>query len=153
MRNRTRRQGRKEELRELVENTIDRNVSSGISAPLMRELYMRFYSIGLQALKMRDKELEEEACRAYTDFILSNDSWSADEIAEAVLAFFDSVVGAVAGGNAKFDVGAFKAFIDEHYHEDIHLELLAGKYKISPQYMSRLLKRELGVGAIGQKHA
>ncbi|RED56446.1 helix-turn-helix domain-containing protein [Cohnella phaseoli] len=138
--------GRKEELRELVENTIDRNVSSGISAPLMRELYMRFYSIGLQALKMRDKELEEEAGRAYTDFILSNDSWSADEIAEAVLAFFDSVVGAVAGGNAKFDVGAFKAFIDEHYHEDIHLELLAGKYKTSPQYMSRLLKRELGVG-------
>lgn len=107
---------------------------------------MRFYSIGLQVLKMRDKELEEEAGRAYTDFILSNDSLSADEIAEAVLAFFDSVATTVAGGNAKFDVGAFKAFIDEHYHEDIHLELLAGKYKTSPQYMSRLLKRELGVG-------
>nr|WP_301287978.1 AraC family transcriptional regulator [Paenibacillus sp. MSJ-34] len=46
----------------------------------------------------------------------------------------------------KFDVTAFKKFIDEHYSEDIHLEYLAQKYNTSAKYMSRLLKNELGIG-------
>jgi len=138
--------GKKEELRELLRRTIERNVSAGTSAPLMRELYMRFYMIGLQALKQRDKEPDEETGKTFTGFILSNGSPSADEITESIFAYFEKVAEACGDGGSKFDVGAFKAFIDEHYAEDIHLELLARKYNTSPQYMSRLLKRELGIG-------
>ncbi|WP_182298555.1 helix-turn-helix domain-containing protein [Cohnella cholangitidis] len=138
--------GKKEQLRGLLKQIIDHNVSAGMTAPLLRELYMRFYMIGLQVLKQRDKELDEEVGKSYTGFILSNDSPSVDEITESIFSYFENVANVCGEANDKFDVGSFKAYIDQHFHEDIHLELLAQKYNTSSQYMSRLLKRELGVG-------
>lgn len=43
------------------------------------------------------------------------------------------------------DVGAIREYINTHFHEDIFLEKLADKYVTSPSYLSRLLKRNLGV--------
>ena len=106
---------------------------------------MRFYMIGLQVLKQRDKDLDEETSNLYTSFILSNESLSVDQITESIFSYFDTV-SSLSSETLKFDVGSFKAFIDGHYYEDIHLEMLAQKYNTSAQYMSRLLKRELGMG-------
>lgn len=138
--------GKKEELHGLLKQIIGHNLSAGITAPLLRELYMRFYMIGLQVLKQRDRELDGEIGKSYTGFILSNESPSVDEITESIFAYFENVATVCGESQDKFDVGSFKAFISQHYHEDIHLEMLAEKYNTSAQYMSRLLKRELGVG-------
>ncbi|MFD3260382.1 helix-turn-helix domain-containing protein [Paenibacillus lentus] len=136
---------KKEEMHALLKEILDHNLSARISPSLLKELYMRFYMIGLQVLKQRDKELDEETGKLYTSFILSNESLSVDQITESIFSYFDHI-STLCGETSKFDVGSFKAFIDEHYYEDIHLEMLAQKYNTSAQYMSRLLKRELSMG-------
>ncbi|KOR82581.1 hypothetical protein AM231_19950 [Paenibacillus solani] len=136
---------KKEEMHDLLKKIIDQNLAARISPSLLKELYMRFYMIGLQVLKQRDKDLDEETSNLYTSFILSNESLSVDQITESIFSYFDTV-SSLSSETLKFDVGSFKAFIDGHYYEDIHLEMLAQKYNTSAQYMSRLLKRELGMG-------
>ncbi|WP_256760610.1 helix-turn-helix domain-containing protein [Cohnella sp. WQ 127256] len=138
--------GKKEELHNLLKQIINYNLQAGITASLLRELYMRFYMIGLQVLKQRDKELDEGVGNLYTGFILSDQSISVDEITESIFSYFENIIIICNETNVKFDVSSFRTFIDEHYQEDIHLELLAQKYNTSAQYMSRMLKRELGVG-------
>jgi len=136
---------KKEELHELLKTIIADNLSAHISPSLLKELYMRFYMIGLQVLKQRDKDLDEAHGNQYTGFILSNESYSVNQITESIFSYFENIL-ALCSETPKFDISSFKAFIDEHYNKDIHLEMLAEKYNTSAQYMSRLLKKELGVG-------
>lgn len=44
-----------------------------------------------------------------------------------------------------FDLSEIKAYVDEHFCEDLYLELLADRFRTTPKYMSRLLKQALGV--------
>jgi two-component system response regulator YesN len=54
------------------------------------------------------------------------------------------------GRNSKFTpvVRVAKEYIDNHYNEDISLERVADEIPVSPTYLSRLLKQEIGVSFI-----
>lgn len=138
--------GKQEDVYELLKRVIDANIGQGIPDSMIRELYMHFYIVGLQVLKQKDRSLDDSVSKEYVSFIMSGESLSVDEITQYIFSFFENIMFACSNAEKKFDVTAFKKFIDEHYAEDIHLEYLAQKYNTSAKYMSRLLKNELGIG-------
>lgn len=45
-----------------------------------------------------------------------------------------------------FDVGEIKAYIDEHYFEDIKISMFTEKYFLSREYLMKLFKQQYGFG-------
>ncbi|BCG57053.1 helix-turn-helix domain-containing protein [Paenibacillus sp. URB8-2] len=135
---------KREELFELLEKVIRNHVSMGLSDFTIKELYMHLFVIGSQVLKHKDKTLPEATYREYIRIILSEHPLSVDGMTEFIYGYFNKIMDTIEPKADKLESLAFKPFIDANYPEDIHLELLADKFHTTPNYMSRLLKKELG---------
>jgi two-component system response regulator YesN len=48
--------------------------------------------------------------------------------------------------NRPFEVGDIKAYIDDHYYEDIKISMFTEKYYLSREYLMRLFKQQFGFG-------
>lgn len=135
---------KREELFELLDKVVRTHASVGLSGLAVKELCMHLFIIGSQVLKQKDKTLPEAAYREYMRVILSEHPVSLASMTEFITDYFNQIMNTLEPHTGRLDSLAFKPYIDANYHEDIHLEALADKFHTTPNYMSRLLKKELG---------
>lgn len=135
------------ELYGLLREIIERAVRAGLSDISARELYLNLYMAGAQALKQGDLMLPDPTYRDSMRTLVLDRVPGADDIEESITGFYEQIMGMIGVGARQVPQApaSFKAYIDEHYREDIHLEYLAEKFNTSANYMSRLIKKELGV--------
>lgn len=132
------------ELLEMLKIIIHSHVAVGLNDFSIKELHMHLFVIGSQVLKHKDKTLPEATYREYIRIILSEHSISVDSMSEFILGYFNKIMDTIELQEDKLESLTFKPFIDANYQEDLHLEFLADKFHTSANYMSRLLKNELG---------
>ncbi|MCY9662289.1 helix-turn-helix domain-containing protein [Paenibacillus chondroitinus] len=136
---------KQEDLQQLLKTIINANMNSAMTDMSSRQLYMHLYLIGTQALKQLDTTMDESIFKNYSEFVMSISTHSIGDMADFIVSFYDSVLEACTPVQPGFDIKLFKQYIDDYYHEDISLDMLADKYNTSPKYMSKLLKKELGM--------
>ncbi|WP_237391606.1 helix-turn-helix domain-containing protein [Paenibacillus dendrobii] len=136
--------GKREELMEQLKQLIKANIDQSISGTSMKQLLIHLYLIGIQVLKQKNISFEQLAPFETSEFLLSADSGSVEEISGFLFGFFDRVLALSNPSPDTFNIQRFRAYLDTHYAEEITLDILADKYNTSPKYMSRLLKNELG---------
>ncbi|MEK3687050.1 helix-turn-helix domain-containing protein [Paenibacillus sp. FSL R10-2736] len=135
---------KKEELFVLLGTVLNDKAHGGISDIGLKEHLLQLFVIGSQVLKHKDAALSEVVYRDYIRVILSDAALSMDGAAEFIARFFTAIMDTLNPEADRQEYLVFKEYIDTHYQEDIHLELLAGKFHTTSNYMSRLLKKELG---------
>lgn len=137
--------GKGDEFREQLDGIIAANTDRYITGTNMKQLFVNLYLIGIQALKSKNIAEEHEEELDLTKFLLSADVGSTGEMTEHLYRFFDRVLELCESPPADaFNIKLFRAYLDNHYAEEITLDILADKYNTTPKYMSRLLKKELG---------
>ncbi|TFE24645.1 response regulator transcription factor [Cohnella luojiensis] len=63
-----------------------------------------------------------------------------------VLEYYADEIRKSQSANRQFDVGDIKAYIDNHYYEDIKISMFTEKYYLSREYLMRLFKQHYGFG-------
>ncbi|CAH1208670.1 HTH-type transcriptional activator RhaS [Paenibacillus auburnensis] len=135
---------KKDELSGLLETVVLPHLSGGLNEIGLKELYLQIFVIGSEVLKHKDTTLPDGAYREYFHRILSDNPLSVDGTMEFLTEFLEAIMEAVNPETDGPQSVIFKQFIDMHYQEEIHLDLLADKFHTTSNYMSRLLKKELG---------
>ncbi|WP_310831934.1 helix-turn-helix domain-containing protein [Paenibacillus pedocola] len=135
---------KKDELSGLLETVVLRHLSGGLNEIGLKELYLQIFVIGSEVLKHKDTTLSDGAYREYFHRILSDNPLSVEGTMGFLTEFLEAIMEAVNPEADGPESVLFKQFIDMHYQEDIHLDLLADKFHSTSNYMSRLLKKELG---------
>ncbi|MFE5319419.1 helix-turn-helix domain-containing protein [Paenibacillus sp. NPDC056579] len=134
---------KREELFEELRTIIQNHISVGFHDVTIKELYMHLFVIGSQVLKHKDATLPEATYREYIRMIVSEHTVSIDGLSEFITGYYDKIMDTLQPKD-QLESLVFKPYIDTHYHEDMCLEGLAEKFHTTPNYMSRLLKKELG---------
>ncbi|REK76353.1 helix-turn-helix domain-containing protein [Paenibacillus paeoniae] len=137
--------GKREEFRGQLDSVIVANTDRYMTGTNIKQLFVHLYLIGIQTLKSKNIAEEHEDELDMTQFLLSADVGSTGEMTEHLYRFFDRVLELCESPPSDtFNIKLFRAYLDNHYAEEITLDILADKYNTTPKYMSRLLKKELG---------
>ncbi|WP_379334909.1 helix-turn-helix domain-containing protein [Paenibacillus sp. GCM10027626] len=136
--------GYKDKVNELLDQIIEKNIAKNISDTSTKELFLQLYLIGVHVMNRKGLSAEEIMGNRYIPFSDCYSQRSQKELAEYVAVFFEQII-MHKGKDKRADIAQLKAFIDNHYHEDIYLEQLADLNSVTPAYLSRLLKESLGM--------
>lgn len=137
--------GKREEFMQQLERVIRANAERCITGTHMKQLFIHLYLIGIQTLKNKNMAEEHAEQLDLSHFLISADVRSIEEIAEQLQQFFDHVLTLCDSPADAFNIKLFRAYLDNHFADEITLDILADKYNTTPKYMSRLLKKELGI--------
>jgi len=139
-------QGNKESAMMMTREIILLNKEMHLSEEATKDLYIHLYEIGDMVLRRYEENgqvLLEEKYVSLSSFI---NNLSNLERSDYIHLFYERLCGiqSLVQGFA-FNMEDIKKYVDEHFCEDIYLELLAEVFHTSPKYMSRLLKQALGI--------
>ena len=135
------------ELTTLIKNIISRNVKNSISENDLKDLYLNLYSIGIKVVNIKKVAPSFLMNDNYIDIIRYVNTISINELANYIKKFFKAICIYNLQGNNTCDINLkeLKKYIDNNYTRDIYLDYLAEKYNVDVKYMSKLLKKVLGI--------
>lgn len=137
--------GKRESLFALLQEIIEKSRLQHLTGDALQRLLMRLYSIATKALRQKERTLDKSVYEKFAAFTLSMGDKSPEDIAEFLRGFFSDVIDCYQNTPLTLSSKLFKSYLDENYHQDLSLDFLAQKYNTSAQYISRLLKKELGM--------
>ncbi|WP_239615945.1 response regulator transcription factor [Cohnella mopanensis] len=100
-------------------------------------------------LKVAPERLPISGQNSLRDIGIGADFANFDQYEKLLLRLLDYYGNEIRGSltaNRPFDVGDIKAYIDNHYFEDIKISLFTEKYYLSREYLMKLFKLQFGVG-------
>ncbi|MDY3619361.1 response regulator transcription factor [Agathobaculum sp.] len=106
-------------------------------------VYIHQFCISLLFLPDTEGYLSENSLPALKKLI---ESGAPETLEQNMLSFVEQMLDRTGGDTADADglIHTVKAYIAQHYAEDLSLENLAGQVYLSPSYLSKLFKREVG---------
>ncbi|MCQ5128362.1 response regulator [Butyricicoccus faecihominis] len=106
-------------------------------------VYIHQFCISLLFLPDTEGYLSESSLPALKKLI---DGGSPEALEQNMLSFVQQMLDLTGGDTADADglIRSVKAYIAQHYAEELSLESLAGQVYLSPSYLSKLFKREVG---------
>lgn len=129
----------------LCEELLNSEHLAKLSVPGLQKLFMQLYFIAVKALKEKGKTCDQSVYEQFATFSAQMDTKSLKAIRDFLYDFFYDVIDRYQATPMALTSELFKSYIDENYFKDLSLEYLAQKYNTSAQYISRLLKKELGM--------
>ncbi|WP_138753908.1 response regulator [Paenibacillus sinopodophylli] len=100
-------------------------------------------------LGVKQSELPLGGIQALRDLGIVSDFASMDQFEQLfydILDYFSGQIRKSLMTNQPFEVGDIKAYIDNHYFEEIKISMFAEKYFLSREYLMKLFKQQFGFG-------
>jgi len=69
-----------------------------------------------------------------------------EQLLERTLEFYGDQIRQAMASNRPFNIEDIKAYIDQHYFEDIKISMFTDKYYLSREYLMKLFKQQFGFG-------
>lgn len=69
-----------------------------------------------------------------------------EQLLQCILDYYSGLIRKSQTANQPFDIGDIKAYIDNHYFEDIKISMFADKYFLSREYLMKLFKQQFSFG-------
>lgn len=106
-------------------------------------VYIHQFCISLLFLPGTEGYLSEDSLPALKKLI---ESGAPEMLEQNMLSFVEQMLDRTGGDAADADglIRTVKSYVAQHYAEDLSLESLAGQVYLSPSYLSKLFKREVG---------
>lgn len=128
----------------LVAEIVGRNPSGSISERSLKELCMRIYFTVHRVLKSRNLAEEELLGERYMNIMDGFYSLTSSQMLDYVRALIEKL-GKDSASDRNYSAEYIKKHIENHYMEDIYLDKLADALNTSPSYLSRVIKKDLGL--------
>ena len=125
---------------------LEDNTAADTSAQALKDLYTHLYELGDTMLRRKGKSSYELMKDQYVSLSVFIHNLNNLQRSEYISAFYKILCEyQETESDTTFDLSAIKAYVDEHYCEEIYLESMAEHFRTTPKYMSLLLKQALGV--------
>lgn len=121
-----------------AEKRLDAGALSKIRQELLQIVYVYLYSCQIQATRLFANEAAETLERRATDSVMDMMRWQIYLITQTI----DSVAQIRQSDSV---VSRAKAFIHDHYRENISRTEIAASMYLAPEYMAKLFKKETGI--------
>lgn len=121
-----------------AEKKLDAAALSKIRQELLQIVYVYLYSCQIQATRLFANEAAETLERRATDSVMDMMRWQIYLITQTI----DSVAQIRQSDSV---VNRAKAFIHDHYRENISRTEIAASMYLAPEYMAKLFKKETGI--------
>ena len=121
-----------------AEKRLDAAALSKIRQELLQIVYVYLYSCQIQATRLFANEAAETLERRATDSVMDMMRWQIYLITQTI----DSVAQIRQSDSV---VNRAKAFIHDHYRENISRTEIAASMYLAPEYMAKLFKKETGI--------
>lgn len=121
-----------------AEKKLDAAALSKIRQELLQIVYVYLYSCQIQATRLFANEAAETLERRATDSVMDMMRWQIYLITQTI----DSVTQIRQSDSV---VNRAKAFIHDHYRENISRTEIAASMYLAPEYMAKLFKKETGI--------
>ena len=135
------------EAKEYITKIVMTNIEKGISDDGLRLLYNQFYNAVIKVLAAKEisvKSLMEE------EWINPADDKSVDNehFIDYVYVVLKKACEYVPEKNTGVDIEGMKKYIDTHFSEDIYLDKISELLGVSPKYLSRIVKEQIGINFV-----
>ena len=137
--------GKKEEAAQLLDEIIAHYTRQGLSSYDASNMAMQIYFIGTEALFQHELTVDEQATLSFSDFVANLQSKSPDVISTYLHGFIEQIAARCANLTPPLKLQTFSTYLKENFDKDISMDSLADRYHASPQYISRLIKKEVGM--------
>lgn len=137
--------GKKEDARRWLETVFDHCIQGGFSGTRIFNMVMQLYFAGTKALSRHGLTMDSQLNQSFSEFVAGLQNKSLDVIRIYLCSFFSQVADRCASVDVPLNMKLFSSYLDENYNKDLSLDMLAEKYNTSAQYISRLIKKEVGM--------
>lgn len=137
--------GKKEEAGQLLDEIVAQYAKKGLSTYDASNIAMQIYFIGTKALFQHELTMDEQTTRAFSDFVANLQSKSPDIISTYLHGFLEQIAARCTNLTPPLKLQTFSTYLKENFDKDISMDSLADRYHASPQYISRLIKKEVGM--------
>ena len=137
--------GYADETMKLVSEIIRTNIQSGVSDATLKELYRHILNTLTRVMDMKNIEYSTDNDHSPIDFIVKLLEKESDEIYKYIMNCINQISAQTKKYNTKLDFSKIIRYIDEHYAEDLSLDIIALHFGTSSKYLSRKLKQHLGM--------
>lgn len=100
-------------------------------------------------LKVAADRLPMEGAKSLRRIGMGSDFAAYDQyeaLLNRILEYYNEEIRRALSLNRQFEVGDIKAYIDNHYYEDIKISMFTEKYFLSREYLMKLFKQQFGFG-------
>jgi two-component system response regulator YesN len=131
---------------QLLNNIIVKNQNRKISILNMKELYLRLYFTGKTILEKKKLSLARNSNFEQINITEAYKDMNVVDLSQHVFKFLLKIINfSFNHKKGKLDVCSVINYINENFHNDYSLEMIADSFKVSPGHLSYLLKNHLGV--------
>lgn len=121
------------------------NIENGISEAAIKELYRQILATLARVMDMKNIEYKHSDEQSSIDFIVDILKKEPDEIYKYIMNCINTVSAKTKKYNTKLDFSKIIRYIEDHYTEDLYLDIIALHFGTSSKYLSRKLKEHLGM--------
>ncbi|WOC33101.1 MULTISPECIES: helix-turn-helix domain-containing protein [Caproicibacterium] len=129
----------------LVETIVTRNLQNHVSENALKQIYIQIYNTISRVLAEKNLDIQTVMRKKYVDLLQEFPQLRADEISDYLNAVMQRLKSRADSCENKLDISQIKAYIDHNYTKDLYLDSLAEKFMTNPKYISKWLKKALGI--------
>jgi len=134
-----------EKVEEIIQSIVKNNISKNVSEYSFKQLYLQLYNTGLRALNLMGLSLQDLFEEKYINYIINPEELSLQDISTYVQAFIKKIAKSNLQSKDKFDAEKLIEYIGKNYNKDLYLDKIAEEFKFSSKYMSKLIKKSIGM--------
>jgi two-component system response regulator YesN len=125
---------------------IEKNVVKNLTRQDLKDLYMQIYNTALRVLNKKNVSVSELLEDEYINISSEYRHISIKEVERYLFSLIDQINEMNKSQfKGKTDVSSIISYINQNFHKDLYMDELAAQHSITPQYLSKILKEELGV--------
>jgi len=137
--------GYTDEPMQLISEIIRRNMNEPISENAQKELYRQILNTIIRVMDMKNIEYKASKEQSSIDYIIDKLKMPHEDIYKYIMKAVNDISVQTKKYNTKLDFSKIIRYIDEHYAEDLYLDIIALHFGTSSKYLSRKLKAHLGM--------
>ena len=137
--------GKMDEIDRFLDGIRDQYMIRGFSICDMSDMVMQIYLVGMKTMQQHNLVMEESMASSFSDFTANLQTKSLDMVLIYLRSFLEQIASQCSSVNVPLKFQTFSSYLQANFDKDISMDILAARYHASPQYISRLIKKEVGM--------
>ncbi|QUI25452.1 helix-turn-helix domain-containing protein [Vallitalea pronyensis] len=138
-------QGNKEKVLSHYDRIINKNIEEHIGCHGLKELYLQLYNTAVRVINRKHLNIYDIMGEDYINISSQVGDLPVDELYHYIKKVFLKTIDLYAKSNEVHDIANIKQYLDTHYNHEIYLDAIAEHFGKSAKYMSKYIKKVLGI--------
>lgn len=138
-------QGDKDKTFDHLAAIINKNIEDRISQAGLKELYIQLYNTSIRVINRQQVNIYDLMGNDYINISSHVGDLQVSDLDRYLKDVYAKTLTLTAKNNDAHDINNIKQYLDTHFTEELYLDSLAELFDKSPNYLSKYIKKHLGV--------